>query len=69
MKEHPDLIFSDSCVQLFRIDDDIETYLGSDVLEIIHRTDPRICNGALGRLRIDLSILVFFSILIFLKHF
>jgi hypothetical protein len=46
MKEHPDLIFSDACVQLFPIEEDIESYLGSDVLEIIHKTDPRICNTA-----------------------
>ena len=47
-KEHPDLIFSDACVQLFPIEIDIQTYLGSDVLEIIHKTDPRICNTALS---------------------
>lgn len=46
MKEHPDLIFSDACVQLFPIETDIKEYLGSDVLEIIHKTDPRICNAA-----------------------
>ena len=45
-KEHPDLIFSDSCMQLFQINTDIETYLGSEVIEIIHKTDPRICNKA-----------------------
>jgi hypothetical protein len=45
-KEHPDLIFSDACVQLFPIEIDINTYLGSDVLELIHNTDPRICNKA-----------------------
>ena len=45
-KEHPDLIFSDACVQLMPVEEDIETYLGSDILEIIHKTDPRICNTA-----------------------
>jgi melanoma-associated antigen p97 len=47
-KEHPDLIFSDACVQLFPIEIDINTYLGSDVLELIHKTDPRICNKTTG---------------------
>ena len=46
MKEHPDLIFSDACVQLVPIEEDIFSYLGSDVIEIIHKTDPRICNSA-----------------------
>jgi hypothetical protein len=46
MKEHPDLIFSDACVQLFPIDVDLHSFLGSDIIEIIHKTDPRICNGA-----------------------
>jgi hypothetical protein len=46
MKEHPDLLFSDACVQLVPIEMDIHTYLGSDVIEIIHKTDPRICNSA-----------------------
>lgn len=45
-KEHPDLIFSDACVQLFPIDEDLESFLGNEVIEIIHRTDPRICNSA-----------------------
>jgi hypothetical protein len=46
MKEHPDLIFSDAAVQLVPVEMDIHTYLGSDVIEIIHKTDPRICNTA-----------------------
>lgn len=33
-------------MQLFQINTDIETYLGSEVIEIIHKTDPRICNKA-----------------------
>jgi hypothetical protein len=45
--DHPDLIFSDSSVQLFKINEELENYLGSDIIEIIHKTDPRICNAAL----------------------
>ena len=44
--QHPDLIFNDASVQLYKIDTDLDTYLGSDVIEIIHKTDPRICNAA-----------------------
>lgn len=46
MKEHPDLIFNDATVQLFPIEENINDYLGSDIIEIIHKTDPRICNNA-----------------------
>ena len=48
MKENPDLIFSDAGVQLIPVEEDIESYLGSDILEIIHKTDPRICNKAIS---------------------
>ncbi|RNA13874.1 hypothetical protein BpHYR1_017210 [Brachionus plicatilis] len=47
MKEHPDLIFNDATVQLFPIEENIVDYLGSDVIDIIHKTDPRICNDAI----------------------
>ncbi len=46
IKEYSDLIFSDSCVQLFPIETSVEAYLGSDMLEMLHKTDPRICNMA-----------------------
>ena len=46
MKEHPDLIFNDACVQLTPVEMDLSTYLGSDVIEMIHKTDPRICNSS-----------------------
>jgi hypothetical protein len=64
MKEHPDLIFSDACVQLFPIEEDIETYLGSDVLEIIHKTDPRICNKATKMKEFNISLILILSCLI-----
>ncbi len=44
--EHPDLIFSDACTQLYKIDTDIESYLGGDVVEVIRSTDPRMCSSA-----------------------
>ena len=44
--EHPDLVFSDACTQLFKIDTDIESYLGGDAIELIRSTDPRMCSSA-----------------------
>ena len=68
MKEHPDLIFSDACVQLFPIEEDIETYLGSDVLEIIHKTDPRICNAAIKMKAFNISLILILYFLISLFY-
>lgn len=63
MKEHPDLIFSDACTQLFPVETDIMEYLGNDVLEMIHKTDPRICNEAINNKKSNIIIL-FTSMLI-----
>lgn len=67
-KEHPDLIFSDACMQLFKIDEDIESFLGNEVIEIIHKTDPRICNRAASSPRFSpiliLLVSIFFYILL-----
>jgi melanoma-associated antigen p97 len=45
MKEHPDLVFSDACLQLIPVLTDLNTYLGDDIIEIIKKTDPRMCNS------------------------
>lgn len=55
--EHSDLIFSDSCTQLYKIDVDVESYLGGETLELIRRTDPRMCNNS-SRLRANLALLL-----------
>lgn len=57
MKEHPDLIFNDATVQLFPIEENINDYLGSDIIELIHKTDPRICNNAFVTKKITLLYL------------
>jgi hypothetical protein len=62
MKEHPDLLFSDACVQLVPVEERIESYLSSDIIEMIHKTDPRICNSAFSTFKSSLSIYFLFSI-------
>lgn len=58
MKEHPDLIFSDASVQLFPVETDMQTYLGSDIIELIHKTDPRICNSAINAKQFELISII-----------
>ncbi len=44
--EHPDLIFYDATVQLTRLTTSLDDYLGQDIIQLIIRTDPRMCNFA-----------------------
>ena len=44
--QHPDLIFSDACTQFAKVDVDVESYMGADAVEIVRKTDPRMCNSA-----------------------
>lgn len=44
--EHPDLLFLDSTVQLTRVTTSLDEYLGQDVIQLLIRTDPRMCNSA-----------------------
>jgi len=44
--EHPDLIFYDATVQLTRLTISLDDYLGQDIIQLIIRTDPRMCNLA-----------------------
>lgn len=56
--EHPDLIFSDACTQLYKVDVDVESYIGGDAIEIIRKTDPRMCNSASGLYTFNLSFII-----------
>ena len=64
MKEHPDIIFSDACVQFFQINEDLSSYLGDEVISLIHRTDPRICNRASSKLTNSFWLLMGVSFLL-----
>ena len=44
--EHPDLIFLDATVQLTRLTSSIDDYLGPDIIQLLIRTDPRMCSSA-----------------------
>ncbi|CAF4533156.1 unnamed protein product [Rotaria magnacalcarata] len=44
--EHPDLLFLDATVQLTRLTTSLDDYLGQDVIQLLIRTDPRMCNLA-----------------------
>lgn len=44
--EHPDLLFLDSTVQLTRVTTSLDDYLGQDIIQLLIRTDPRMCNSA-----------------------
>ena len=59
--EHPDLIFLDATVQLTRLTTTLDEYLGPDIIQLLLRTDPRMCNSA--------SIKIFFLFHLFLNHF
>lgn len=56
--EHPDLLFLDATVQLTRLTISLDDYLGQDMIQLLIRTDPRMCNHS-----IQLSI-PFFIILL-----
>jgi hypothetical protein len=43
--EHPDLLFLDSTVQLTRLTSSLDDYLGPDIIELLTRTDPRMCSS------------------------
>ena len=44
--EHPDLMFLDATVQLTRLTSSIDDYLGEDLIQLLIRTDPRMCSSA-----------------------
>ena len=44
--EHPDLMFLDATVQLTRLTSSIDEYLGEDLIQLLIRTDPRMCSAA-----------------------
>ncbi|CAF1567287.1 unnamed protein product, partial [Rotaria sordida] len=66
--EHPDLIFLDATVQITRITTSLDDYLGPDMIELLVRTDPRMCNLASFHL-ISYSIFFLFSFLYFINQF
>lgn len=43
--EHPDLMFLDATVQLTRLTMSLDDYLGPDMIQLLLRTDPRMCNS------------------------
>jgi hypothetical protein len=64
--EHPDLIFYDATVQLTRITISLDDYLGPDIIQLLLRTDPRMCNtGSIHYLSYSFFFLIiaFFYIL------
>jgi len=58
--EHPDLIFLDATVQLTRLTISLDDYLGQDIIQLIIRTDPRMCNS--GSIHYLSSSIIFFII-------
>jgi len=42
--EHPDLMFLDATVQLTRLTISLDDYLGQEMIQLLIRTDPRMCN-------------------------
>lgn len=63
--EHPDLIFSDACLQLYKVNQELETYIGEDAIEMIIKTDPRMCNSA-GNIRSNMFIVFLISVTLML---
>jgi hypothetical protein len=61
--EHPDLIFLDATVQLTRLTTSLDDYLGQDIIQLIIRTDPRMCNSASMK---SFSYFIFFLIICFI---
>jgi len=65
--EHPDLIFLDATVQLTRLTTSLDDYLGQDIIQLILRTDPRMCNlGSIHYLSFSIIFLTIF--LYFIKN-
>ena len=62
--EHPDLLFLDSTVQLTRVTTSLDEYLGQDVIQLLIRTDPRMCNSA--TLRTFSSFFFFLSFIFYI---
>ncbi len=60
--EHSDLIFFDATVQLTRLTTSLDEYLGQDIIQLLIRTDPRMCNSATIQ---SLSYFIFFFFIIF----
>jgi hypothetical protein len=61
--EHPDLIFLDATVQLTRLTTSLDDYLGQDIIQLIIRTDPRMCNSASMK---SFSYFIFFLIIFYI---
>lgn len=60
--EHPDLIFLDATVQLTELKGSLDDYLGQDLIQLLIRTDPRMCSDATR----NVSFKFFFIIFIFI---
>jgi len=65
--EHPDLMFLDATVQLTRLTSSIDDYLGEDLIQLLIRTDPRMCSASSTIYAVFLFKIV--SFLLFLLHF
>jgi hypothetical protein len=62
--EHPDLIFLDSTVQITRLTISLDEYLGQDIIQLLIRTDPRMCNhGIINSFSYSIIFLIIFYIL------
>lgn len=58
--EHPDLIFLDATVQITRLTTSLDDYLGPDIIQLLLRTDPRMCNsGSINYLSYFLFLFIF----------
>ena len=64
--EHPDLLFLDSTVQLTRLTISLDDYLGQDIIQLLIRTDPRMCNLANIQSSLSYSIILLIAFLYFL---
>ena len=60
--QHSDLIFSDSCTQLYKIEEDLESYIGNDILQTIISTDPRMCSSA-SKIKMNFYIVLGFNLI------
>ena len=63
--EHPDLIFLDSTVQLTRVTSTLNDYLGQEIIQLIHRSDPRMCSLSIS-IYSSISLSIFFLIFNFI---
>ncbi|CAF0807232.1 unnamed protein product, partial [Didymodactylos carnosus] len=66
--EHPDLLFLDSTVQLTRVTSSIEDYLGQDIIQMLIRTDPRMCNLSINLSSTHRTIFFLFILVSFLQQ-